>query len=344
MPLFGGSSTNISSESTDAEPVPLESEAAVTKSFQDLDSDGDGKITKKEFLAAGGTEAEFAAMDADGDGVVDSSELAKARGQYGFVEGIIFDPAMADEFVPDILNDSRMCYGAYSLKQFEGILRFVLPLLNVWATAMSMPYFTNATNPDGNPYESSKVDGACQLLWYLPVWLLFAGAHMVMGAYPLLCCGRPAFDLLQIFITCCGQCYTNLKTCCGLCEDGCCTKCQGGGMKCCACPCSCEKSCPKCRDWWMTCFSPCAQCLSDLWRFASSIPLWSIIFFAVVGVPLESFFIYAVMVGNGCASVYWYRAIAIFCTLANGALTGVRLAYGSLGSKNGQANFYTSLV
>ena len=46
-----------------------------TLSIEALDKDGDGVIDKSEFLAAGGTETDFALLDADGDGVIDEAEI-----------------------------------------------------------------------------------------------------------------------------------------------------------------------------------------------------------------------------------------------------------------------------
>ena len=45
------------------------------KTMANLDADGDSKIDLGEFIAAGGTEAEFAVLDADGSGFVTQEEL-----------------------------------------------------------------------------------------------------------------------------------------------------------------------------------------------------------------------------------------------------------------------------
>lgn len=60
---------------------------------QPADSDGDGAVSRQEFLAAQAERAErrFARLDADGDGMLTESELREggpghARGEFGRVD------------------------------------------------------------------------------------------------------------------------------------------------------------------------------------------------------------------------------------------------------------------
>ena len=76
---------------------------------------------------------------------MEKTEILKARGLLVVYEGVIFDPSLADQHMPDITRESRMCYEAYSRKQLEGLLRFALPLLNLWCCALTWPYY-NAAN------------------------------------------------------------------------------------------------------------------------------------------------------------------------------------------------------
>lgn len=48
--------------------------------FKSYDSNGDGKVSKKEYQAKGGSDSEFRTLDADGDGNLSSSEFAKSAG------------------------------------------------------------------------------------------------------------------------------------------------------------------------------------------------------------------------------------------------------------------------
>jgi len=62
--------------------------------FKSYDGNGDGKISKKEYQAKGGSDSEFSAMDANGDGNLSSSEFGKA-GSSGGSSGGSMPPAPA---------------------------------------------------------------------------------------------------------------------------------------------------------------------------------------------------------------------------------------------------------
>lgn len=56
------------------------SQAFAAGDMSAYDSDKDGAVSKKEFLAKGGQEKDFSVIDANGDGKIDGAEFDKASG------------------------------------------------------------------------------------------------------------------------------------------------------------------------------------------------------------------------------------------------------------------------
>jgi hypothetical protein len=60
-----------------AQPMPEAAPATGTPSFQSIDSNGDGKISLKEFKAQGGDDQVFAQLDTNQDKSLSQEEFAK---------------------------------------------------------------------------------------------------------------------------------------------------------------------------------------------------------------------------------------------------------------------------
>ena len=82
--------------------------------------------------------------------------------------GVIFDPEEAA--VPDYLKDTSVCNGLVHRSTITGVLRFVLPLVAVCYNAYSYAVCC----PEYKAY------------LYTLCWIL--AMHLLIGAYPLLCC------------------------------------------------------------------------------------------------------------------------------------------------------------
>merc|ERR1711871_856784 len=254
------------------------------------------------------------------------------------IPGFLHDADKAD--TSDILLDAYVpipgCEQLYHRKQFDSFMRFLLPLITV--------------------YYSVKSYNECRHFYmgFLDVAIAFLCIHILIGAYPLLCCGRPAFDILDIFTDCFRECMDNVQEFhqWWLPKCACLSKCKCGGTQAKAPPaCTCCSKIPPqvtmVLNCIVQCYSPITKCFGRLWRFGSVIFLWSVIFmgfiapmvdFSQMGTPLRN------TVELPITACFNDREISSLCFILNAALTGVRLAYGSDGQKNGKTNFYTKFV
>ena len=244
--------------------------------------------------------------------------------------GVIYDPEEAS--TPEYLKDASVCNGLVHRRIVHGLLRFLMPLV---ATCF-------------NAYSYAVCCPAYKAYLFATTWIL--AVHLLIGAYPLLCCGKPAFDLVDIFVDCIRESSALTLRGIRVCYDQTIGKCFGAGIQTAVPP-------PTATDKQTTvvadlcapvvlCCGPCGKCIARLWEFAFSLPLWSVVLMGVAVLIVDGAYLFSAQLidpaacGGACLT---YRMIVVFCVVCNASLTGARLAHGSDGSYKGLANFYTSL-
>lgn len=197
------------------------------------------------------------------------------------IPGVIFDPEEAR--TESYLEDAAMCGGMLHRSTLTGVLRFFLPLVATCYNAYSYAICCPAYQP------------------YVFVLACMLALHVLIGAYPLLCCGKPAFDLIDIFVDCFRESSAlvlrGVRACFNMVVA---PVTATSAPKPSSANATSEASSGPPVAWMAAavcaplklCCGPCGKCFSRLWEFAFSLPLWSVVILGVAVLLVDGSFLF----------------------------------------------------